>query len=152
MFLRVFPRPAVALAKCGFLAFLFALDILTGSQAWRESEIRDQRSEVSVEQVNPTSDIRLPTSTSLPNGCEVLAAEACARLTKAGIWSRILIIRYEDKDEGHALCVFQPHWQICVYDDTGTYELDTNSRDPAAIANLLSIRCGRPIKSARFLK
>lgn len=88
----------------------------------------------------------------MPNGCEIIAAEALRRMERAHVWSRILVIQYGDKFEGHAFCIYQPHWQICAYDDTGTVELETNSHDPDAIANLLSIRLRRPIKSARFLK
>jgi hypothetical protein len=98
---------------------------------------------------SPVSEIA--SAPALPNSCELLAAEASARMRRAGIWARILILRYEN-GTAHALCVFQPSRQICAYDDTGTAELDTDSHDPAAIANLLAIRKHWHIKSARFLK
>jgi hypothetical protein len=87
----------------------------------------------------------------LPNSCELIAAEASARMFRAGIWTRILIVSFED-DSAHALCVFQPRRRICVYDAVGSVDLDTESHDPDAIANLLAIRKNWAIKSARFLK
>jgi hypothetical protein len=152
VFPRVFPRLAVGLAKCGFLAFLLALDIHAGKKAWRAtatSPTSDPRSQVALGNA-PSAIVDSPSS--LPNSCELIATEALRRMERAHVWCRILIIRYGDKHEAHALCVFQPHWQICVYDDTGTVELDTNSHDPNAIANLLAIRLRRPIESARFLR
>jgi len=131
MFLRVFA-----------LAVLAAIVIDTSDLA------RPQTSSSPIVELSP------PTAgpeTVLPNGCEVLAAQAYARLRSAGIWTRILIVSYEDGG-AHALCVFQPAWQICVYDDTGTVDLATNSHHPDEIANLLAIRKEWKIVSARFLK
>jgi hypothetical protein len=148
MFLRVF-----------FLAFLIALDIDAAKECWR-MEIPLIKDAKVASRVPPARPSGLPVSDresanqmiGLPNSCELIATEALRRMERAHVWCRILIIRYGDKYEAHALCVFQPHWQICVYDDTGSVELDTNSHDPNAIANLLAIRLKRPIESARFLR
>lgn len=134
MFLRVF-----------FLAFLFALDIDAAKEVWRVTS-DDSRSQVEL------GHARLTSNSALPNSCELVASEALRRMERAGVWARILIVRYGDKNEGHALCVYQPHWQIVVYDDTGSVELETNSHDPNVIAEHLSKHRGRPIKSARFLR
>jgi hypothetical protein len=105
---------------------------------------------------------RLPNSGSsspTPNECELVAAEkeaavraARKRMHRAGIWTRILIVSYADEKNRHALCLFQPHRQICAYDATGTVELETSSHDARTIARALGKRVKRPIIGGVFLK
>jgi hypothetical protein len=134
MFLRIF-----------FLAFLTALDIHAAKELYQVTTGSERSSTL-----NSLSSLR--SEVRLPNSCEILAAEANKRLHRAGIWSRILIVRYSDQTDAHAYCVFQPSFQIVAYDDTGSVELATASRDAKEIARVLGKRKGRPIISGRFLE
>jgi hypothetical protein len=132
MFLRLF-----------FLAFLLALDIDAGKSAWRATADSDSSFVIRHSSF---------ATRTLPNSCELLAAQASAEMRRAGVWTRILIVRYSDRDQGHAFCVFQPSFQIVAYDDTGSYELATASHDPQLIARTIGARLHRPIISGRFLE
>jgi hypothetical protein len=133
-FARIFPRLAVALRVGGFLLLISDLCPLTSCS-----------------------------EAALPNDCVIVAVEkeaalqAEARLRKADVWTRVLIVYFDGKNMGHAFCVFSPHGKaICVYDkvfiDATLTLTSTQSREPGAIAHALGVRLGLPIVSGYFIE
>jgi hypothetical protein len=142
-------------ARIFLLSFLVALTLHLGM--WERPLCRDGGEAYGIV-------LSSSATTSLPNECELVAVEkeaalhkavirpAHRRMKRADIWTRILIVTYADQKVRHALCVYQPHWQICAYDASGTYELFTGSHDAQAIARALGQRTSRPIIDGVFLK
>ncbi len=77
---------------------------------------------------------------SLPKDCAIVATVAASRLAPTGVWTRIIFVTFLNPADGkkycHALTVWQPATSkiVCIYDANGTFDLATESHEPAAIA------------------
>ena len=79
------------------------------------------------------------------NGCVISACSYMAtvraqhRLEKS-FWSRVMLVRYNNNDAGHAYCVWQTDGHTFGYDRAGgTFPIPGNSRDPKSIAQSLAV-------------
>lgn len=96
-------------------------------------------------------------SVLLPNRCALVASVAAAELQRTGAWTRIIIIRFYHPRAReilqHALVVWHPPTaqQICVYDETGTWDLGIDRRDPEALGYAIAKRMGVILLSAHFI-
>lgn len=97
-------------------------------------------------------------SGALPNDCAIVATEAAARLRNTGAWHRLLVFGYVNlvtgEIRGHALAVWQPikDSRVFAYDSTGSFELETSSRELKDIAAQLGIVSGCMIVNAHFVE
>jgi hypothetical protein len=98
------------------------------------------------------------------NGCVISAVNYLA-ITKAkhrlepDYWAKILLVRYENHDAGHAYCVWETQGTIYGYDrNSGGFPIPIYTRDPRAIAIVLAQELGKvlgeplAVKSAGFVE
>ena len=83
----------------------------------------------------------------LPNDCGIVAAEAYSRLKATSLWVRIISVKgmlFTEKEEikviYHVMTVYQydAESHVMIYDEGGTAELPTNSRQMKDIAAALT--------------
>lgn len=85
------------------------------------------------------------------NGCVVSACNYLANVRAAHrlqehFWARVLLVRYNDQDAGHAYCVWETDGQLFGYDRGGSYPIPTGDRDPKLIASTLATELEKVMK------
>lgn len=88
----------------------------------------------------PDEDLVEPAS--LHNDCAIVATVAFELLRPTGVWTRIILVRFEGRDGatfGHALTVWQifPGSQVLIFDQNGTIDLSAHTRSIDAIVKAL---------------
>jgi hypothetical protein len=92
------------------------------------------------------------------NGCVVSACNYLALLKakhtlEANFWTRILLVRYDNHPAGHAYCVWETEGTIYGYDrNSGGFPIPVYTRDPKAIAIVLSQELSRVMKESLTVK
>ena len=86
------------------------------------------------------------------NGCVISACSYMATVRAqhrldGSFWSRVMLVRYNNSQAGHAYCVWQTDGHIFGYDrNGGSFPIPGNVRDPKAIAESLAIGLERVMK------
>lgn len=74
------------------------------------------------------------------SACSYMASVRAQHRLDTSFWSRVMLVRYNDSNAGHAYCVWQTDGHIFGYDrNGGSFPIPGNTRDPKAIAEALAI-------------
>lgn len=81
------------------------------------------------------------------SACSYMASVRAQHRLDPSFWSRVMLVRYNDSNAGHAYCVWQTDGHIFGYDrNGGSFPIPGNTRDPKTIAQSLAFGLERVMK------
>ena len=81
------------------------------------------------------------------SACSYMATVRAVHRLEGSFWSRVMLVRYNDSNAGHAYCIWQTDGHIFGYDrNGGSFPIPGNTRDPKAIAESLAGELERVVK------
>ncbi len=81
------------------------------------------------------------------SACSYMATVRAVHQLEGSFWSRVMLVRYNNSDAGHAYCVWQTDGHIFGYDrNGGSFPIPGNSRDAKEIAQSLAFGLERVMK------
>jgi NDP-sugar pyrophosphorylase family protein len=83
------------------------------------------------------------------SACNYLAAVKTQHSLEKNFWAKILLVRYENHEAGHAYCVWETDGTVYGYDrNAGAFPIPTYTRDPKAIASILAQELSRHLNDS----
>lgn len=107
----------------------------------------------------PGDDDLLVVNGCVVNACNYLASLRARHRLEPHFWSRVMLVRYDNNDSGHAYCIWETDGHLFGYDrNAGGYPIPTTSREPKEIAAAMAGELGKVLQkhmivsSAEFIE
>ncbi len=89
--------------------------------------------------IEPHDDDLVVLNGCVISACSYMASVRAQHRLDTSFWSRVMLVRYNNSDAGHAYCVWQTDGHTFGYDrNGGSFPIPGNLRDPKAIAESLA--------------
>ncbi len=99
--------------------------------------------------LEPKEDDLVVLNGCVVSACNYLALVKAKHTLESDFWTRILLVRYDNHPAGHAYCVWETDGTIYGYDrNSGGFPIPVYTRDPRAIAIVLSLELSKITKKA----
>ncbi len=103
--------------------------------------------------VDPHEDDLVMLNGCVVSACNYLAITKAKHKLEPNYWAKILLVRFDNNAAGHAYCVWETEGTIYGYDrNSGGFVIPTYTRDPRAIAIVLSRELSKYVKQPLVVK
>jgi hypothetical protein len=97
--------------------------------------------------VEPRDDDLVVLNGCVISACSYMASVRAQHRLEGSFWSRVMLVRYEGSNAGHAYCVWQTDGHTFGYDRAGgSFPIPGSTRDPKSIAESLAVGLERVMK------